>query len=395
MVIFDLDREVGELEEIASIEGSLASQLEEDKLMHTVLQGDKKRIDDGRLLAEAVSRGAPLTPDTMMTQLISSWSVAKQIYGEKLLRLVTGYDARALERNLRVPEFEKELRGSISKNVQRLQEEGFVDKEGNVAERGISFATLVMLSDELERLEPYKGGGERTHKSRSPYGEHGEVRPWRKGDRYRDLSLRDSLRIALRRGKSSIGRDEMRSAPRQSKGEISMLFGLDASGSMRGDKLAMAKKAGIALAARALERKDPVGLIVFGSDVREAVAPTHEIWPLLRAIGGVTASRQTDFVGMMRKAIDLFPKEATTKHLVIITDAMPTIGDKPEQDTLQSASEARSSGITLSIVGIRLDKSGKALAENLVRIGDGRLYIARQEDELDRLVLEDYEAMQA
>lgn len=394
MVVFDLDREVHDLEEIDEIHGSLSSQWQEDKLMHSVMEGDKRTIEDGKLIAESINRGlGSLTPDLMLKNLVTNYGSAKQLYGERLLRLVTGYEPSSLERNVRVPEFQKELRAALTKNIERLKDEEFLDKEGNVADRGLSLAALVMYTEELDNLMPHGIVGQRQRKERGPYGEHDELRPWRKGDKYRDLALRQTIRVALKHGRSAVVGEDLRAAPRTASGSVSVVLGLDASGSMRGNKIEMAKKAGIALAFRAVERKDNVGLIVFGKDVRESVAPMQHFGELLRRIAGVRAAAQTNFVGMIRKAIELFHGTRGTKHLVLLTDALPTVGEAPEKDTLQAVSEAMASGITLSIIGIQLTDEGKVLAEKMVRIGDGRLYVARQLGELDQLVLEDYEAL--
>jgi Mg-chelatase subunit ChlD len=112
-------------------------------------------------------------------------------------------------------------------------------------------------------------------------------------------------------------------------------------------------------------------------------------------MAGVRASKQTDFVATIDKASQLFPKDGATRHLVLITDALPTVGEEPGQRTLGAVGEARANGVTISIVGVKLDKEGRKLAEEIVRIGEGRLLLARHLDDVDRLVLEDYAAVAA
>jgi Mg-chelatase subunit ChlD len=396
VVTFDLDAELHDLEDIDEIEGTMSSQMQEDKLMHSVLEGDKKTIEDGKLIQDAVNRGlGGFTPDLMFKNLVQNYSVAKQLYGERILRLATGYDPNYLEKNLRIPEFRKELRAALGRNIEHLKDAGFLDSNENISEKGIALATLVMYTEELDRIEPRGVQGERVHKKRAAYGESGEVRGWKSGDSFRDFSLRSTLHTALRRGHATVEVNDLRSRPRISRGSISIIYGLDASGSMRGDKLEVAKKSGIALAYKAVQKKDKVGLIVFGGEVRDTVEPTNDFRELLRNIAKVKASRETDFVGTIERAIQSFPRSSTTKHLVLLTDALPTVGKEPEQRTLQAVSEARSAGITVSVIGIQLDKEGKKLAEEMARLGEGRLYLAKQLDEVDKLVLQDYAAMDA
>ena len=396
MVVFDLDTQIKDLEPIEEIEGSLSTQLQEDKLMHSVLEGDKKTVEDGKLIQDAVNRGlGAFTPDLMFKNLVQNFTLAKQLYGERLLRLATGYDPNYLEKNLRIPEFRKELRAALGRNIEHLKDEGYLNKDETVSDKGMALATLVMYTEELERIEPKGMQGERVHKERALYGEPGEVREWHSGDRFRDFSLRSTLHTAMRRGHVEIEARDIRARPSISRGSISIIYGLDASGSMRGDKLETAKKAGVALAYKAVQKKDRVGLIVFGGEVRDAVEPTMDFRQLLRTIAQVRASRETDFVGTIERAVAMFPRNIATRHLVLITDALPTVGKEPTERTLEAVSVARSAGITISLIGIQLDKEGKSLAEEMARLGEGRLYLARQLGEIDHLILEDYAAMEA
>ena len=104
----------------------------------------------------------------------------------------------------------------------------------------------------------------------------------------------------------------------------------------------------------------------------------------------MTASKETNFVAMIRKSIELFSAGNITKHLMILTDALPTVGDDPEKNALQAVSEARAAGITISVVGIKLDGKGEELARKVCEVGDGRLYNVSSLGEMDSLVLHDY-----
>jgi Mg-chelatase subunit ChlD len=159
---------------------------------------------------------------------------------------------------------------------------------------------------------------------------------------------------------------------------------------MKGDKIATCKKAGVALAYKAINDKDKVGLVIFGTEVKDTVAPTSDFGFLLNKITRVKASKQTDFVEMIKKSIELFPTGEVTNHLVILTDALPTVGKKPEEETLKAVSMARTAGITISVIGIKLDEKGEKLAKQIADLGEGRFYVVRDLKRLDKLVLEDY-----
>jgi Mg-chelatase subunit ChlD len=133
-----------------------------------------------------------------------------------------------------------------------------------------------------------------------------------------------------------------------------------------------------------------VGLIVFGSEVTKAIEPMNNFGTLLKEIVTIRAQSETNIAETIKKAVEMFPKSDVTKHLVLITDAMPTAGNKPEHDTIEAASLAKANSITMSLVGIELDKKGRSLAEKLVELGEGRLYAVKNVENVDRIVLEDY-----
>ena len=221
------------------------------------------------------------------------------------------------------------------------------------------------------------------------YGSKGDTHSFKKGDRYRDIALKRSVKRALRRGHAALEVRDLEAHERLRHGAVYILYGIDASGSMKGKKLDVAKKAGVALAFAAVERKDKVGMVVFSKDVKEEVAPTSDFGLLLRTITAVRAAFETDIVSAVRKAIELFPREEVTKHLILLSDALPTIGKKPEEETLEAVSVARAHGITVSVVGINLDSKGEKFAQKLAEVGEGRFYLVGVDD-VDKVVLEDY-----
>jgi Mg-chelatase subunit ChlD len=388
--------EVDQLEKIEEAQGRLATQFLEEKLMHSVLEADKQVIEQGKLIEESFNRGiGTFVPDMMYANLVKNYSIARQLYGDTMLRLLTGYDPNYLQKNMNIPEFRKELKQAITERIEQMRKQGLIDDEGDIAQKGVELASIVLYVEELDHIIPKGLLGQRASKQRAHYGEPGATHAFRPGDRYRDITVRKSVRRALLRGHDQILVADLQSREREAKGTISIVYALDASASMRGQKLETCKKAGVALAFKAISEKDRVGLIVFGEAVKAAVPPTHDFGHLLQHITRVTASRQTDFAAMIRRAIELFPREASTKHLIILTDALPTVGAEPEKATLAAVGAARAEGITISLIGIQLDRKGAALAEQMARLGEGRFTIAKDLENLDRLVLQDYYTLAA
>jgi len=363
----------------------------DSELLKSVIDADKKSIEDGELVIDSINRGiSSFSPEDLNDQIINNFSMARNILGDSLLRLLSGYNPGYLQRNIRIPEFRRELLKNIEDRLEKLKDSGILDDDGGITDKGVELASLVSYIQEIEHLRPFGFYGEKQTKKLSVYGDKSSTRHYRKGDRYRDISIRGSVNIAVRRGSRTLKIGHLRSHDRKTKGKTYVIYALDASGSMKGTKLEMCKKAGIALSFRAIEEKDEVGLMIFGSTVKVSVPPTKDFTRLLKEITRARASRDTDIAATIRKSIELFPGRKATKHLILITDAMPTAGKQPEKSTTEAVSLARQQGITLSLVGINISDKSKQLAGKMAEIGGGRLYMMKDTENLDAVVLEDY-----
>ena len=74
----------------------------------------------------------------------------------------------------------------------------------------------------------------------------------------------------------------------------------------------------------------------------------------------------------------------------MLTDAVPTVGKDPEKDTLDAVAVLKAKGVSLSVIGIGLEKKGRELAKKMVGLGEGKLYMVSDVEEMDKIVLEDY-----
>lgn len=393
MVAFDtLHQEVKETSAIEQAEGKLHKQYAEDKLMNSVLAGDKQTLDHAELVQEATNRGVgAFTPDMMFSNMVNNFSIAKQLYGEKLIQLLSGYNPNYIEKNLKIPEFRRELKQALENKYVELNQEKILNRDGTFTARAAELGRLSLLF-ELDRSLMKDTMGEKTSKRAEHYGERTASRPHRKGDRYKDLNIKRSITRAIKRGHKTVEENDLVTSQRQGKGHLHLVLALDASASMKGSKLDTCKKAGVALAHKAIDSKDRVGLVVFGSEIKTAIPPTSDFTSLLTAISSITASKQTDFAAMLAKAVELFPSGNHTKHLLIVTDALPTVGKEPEKETLRAISAAKASGITVSLIGINLDREGMDFAQDITRVGEGKLSVVRNLGELGHIVLEDYQA---
>jgi len=364
--------------------------MDHEGLAHSVLENDKEEIDDGLLLAQAADYGlGSFTPDLLYEQLVDNYRNAKRLLGPTIIRQLTGYDGDFIERNLKISEFKEELKRRIGQGIERLEKKGLIDEDGVTTDTGRELAALALYTDELEHLRA-KGLGRRETQERSHYGERDGTVVWQH-HRYRDIDIRATVRMAVRRGHKTLTREDLRASTRVDRGSISIIYAIDASGSMRGEKIGLAKRAGIALAYRALADRNRVGVITFTDKIDTRIPPTNDFGVVLHTLSQTRAGQETDIALAIREATTLFPKSARTKHLVLLTDAVPTSGGDPARLTLEAASIARDAGVTVSVVGLSLEREGEKLAARIAELGDGRLYQVRKLDELDVIVLEDYE----
>lgn len=382
---------VKEFEEIEEYSGKLHFQQVEDKLMHSVLENDQNIIDNAKIIKNSLNQSLfSFTPDIMFEKFVKNYRMAKQLYGEKLIRQLTGYDEKYVEKNIRIPEFQRDLKKKIQEKLQDMQDAGLLTKHGDITEKGLELAALEMYVEELDLLEAQGLLGEKLSEEASHYGSPLDVRSYHKGDRYKDIALRRTVKTAVRRQHRKLTSDDLRIFTRKAKGKISLIYGLDASGSMKGAKIATCKKAGVALAFKALQEKDEVGLIVFGQKVQTALAPCSDFGLLLKEITKIHPSKETDLAACILHSIELFPSHDGTKHLLLLTDALPTVGKDPMAAAFAAVERAIAAGITVSLIGIQLDAAGQQFAEKLVELGRGRLYIVENLDEMEKIVLMDY-----
>lgn len=347
--------------------------------------------EEGGVIKDSINMGVgSFTPDLMFEQLVRNYRNSLKLFGPRIIRFLTGYEAMYVDRNVQIPEFQREIKKNIEQNVENLKKKGLIDKDGNITEKGIDLAALTMYMEELDNITPKGMTGERFHKKQFVYGEKHELKKFRRSDRYRDLELRKSIKTAVRRGHNNLDEQDLKSVTRQSKGLTYVLYVMDCSGSMKGEKLETAKKAGIALAYKALDKKDMVGWIAFNDEIIDSLRPTHDFHNLVRSIAKVRASRGTNMTKVLYKAVEMFPDVDATKHIIILSDALPTIGKEPERETLDAVALATSHNITISMIGISLDKKGRELGKKIVELGHGRLYLVKDLGNVDKVILEDY-----
>ncbi|MBT4387491.1 VWA domain-containing protein [Candidatus Woesearchaeota archaeon] len=329
----------------------------------------------------------------MFEKMVSNFRNSKNIYGESMIRATTGYDSEYIDKNIKYPEFQRELEKRMKDKKDEFKKKKLVDSKGNYTQKATELAVLSMYATELDNLEAIDNiHGKKFTRKMDKYGEKQEITNYKKGARFRDIAIRQSIKNLIRHNQKKLSLENMKMYERQSKGVLNIIYAIDTSSSMKGKKLESTKKAGLALAYKAISNKDKVGLIAFAENIITSIEPTDDFSKIVNGLTLLKPKDETDFEKVINEAMRLFPEGDELKHLVIITDAMPTAGNDPVQDTLQAISMARAANITISIVGMQLDEQGESLAQKIVQISEGKLYKVLETENLNQIVLQDYYA---
>ena len=348
---------------------------------------------DASLLNEGINQGITnFSPSQINETLIKNPKMAKNILGEKLVRELTGYDPNYIEKNIKFPEFKREIEKRVEEKILNLERKGMISEEGVITEKGYNIAGVHLYIEEIKHLLTKSiSFGKKFSKVKQQEGDVKQIRKFRHSDSFKNIDVRSTVLNAIRSGNKKLSIENLMVWEKESKGKIEIIYALDISGSMRGKKLGLCKRAGIALGFHAIEQKDKVGLILFADDIRDYLGPSNNFSLYLNKIAMASAYHQTNFPKAIMKALELFSQSKDIKkHLLIISDVEPTTGEFPMDETIKAIQSAFARNISISIIGVDMKQDGEELAKKIINITRGKLYVLKSLDELDNVVLEDY-----
>ena len=340
------------------------------------------------LVEELAAQGmGHFNPDLFFEKLTSDYQSAKDMYGERLISLATGESSEYVQRNIRIPEFAHQLREKLKKQKRELEKKGLM-RGDSLTEAAYVMAAQNFLSDALEDL--YKSSFNEDHgRAASSIGTRERDKPYR-GEPFRDIDLRKTIKTAARRGHRRIDRGDLRAYERASRPRREIVFCVDASGSMKGEKIAQARRAFFSLSARAMQERDRVGLLKFSSEAELDYTTATPLPELLVAMVEVAPRGKTSLSRAIADAQKLFSERDAKRHIILITDINPTEGASPERDTLDAAGEAHERDISISVVAIKAEAQAEELGRKVAKMTGGRFF-ATEAAGLGAVVLQDYE----
>lgn len=152
---------------------------------------------------------------------------------------------------------------------------------------------------------------------------------------------------------------------------LALAIVLDKSGSMMGEKMALAKEAA-ARTTELLREKDTINVIAFDSESWEII-PASKVEnkeDIINDIRSIPADGGTNIFPSLERAYEnLKNVDAKRKHIILLTDGQ-SAAQMPYESFILNGKE---NGITLSTVSLGMD-ADQFLLESLAEMGSGRYY---------------------
>lgn len=251
-----------------------------------------------------------------------------------------------------------------------------------------------------------------------------DIRRYQRGDVFKDISIRHTLRRMLRKGKTfeDINYTDLRAFKKKPANQLDIAVCVDISASMKeGGKLRYAKMAVAELAKAAIDKGDRMGIIAF-SNLGEIVVPlTGKLQPLMEATMTLRSEQYTNIGNGLRVARGLLQKDCNSnaKFIILITDGEPNAALSEDsrgagyyarvaefsrettmdakrtmgaQHALAEAARTRRKHMKISVVYIcpagKVDRESERVSRDIARLGGGRFHKVRA---IERLPFETLE----
>jgi len=185
----------------------------------------------------------------------------------------------------------------------------------------------------------------------------------------------------------------LQSFDREARQQVNIVYAVDTSGSMKGEKLRLAKRAGVALAHKAIRDQNKVGLVVFESDVAQEIPLTKDFFTFVQPLALSSPGKETDIALAIVAGTKLLHGAKGIKHIVLLTDGLHTTSNDPEKVVLEQVALASSQDISISVVGINLDDLGRSLAQSIVDVSKGKLHTVLDAKEIGGVIIADYRSL--
>jgi Ca-activated chloride channel family protein len=174
-----------------------------------------------------------------------------------------------------------------------------------------------------------------------------------------------------------------------------VIFVLDTSGSMRGERIEQARAA-LDYCIQHLDRTDRFNIVTFGTDVKtfknDLVDVTPENLKTARAfIEDVVAHGQTNIAGALQKALAGKAAVGRERIMIFVTDGAPTVGERSPDKIIEQVKK-QNNGTRIFVMGVGNDVNAHLL-DQLAEVTDGSSEYFAPREELDAKVAALYDRL--
>jgi Ca-activated chloride channel family protein len=178
--------------------------------------------------------------------------------------------------------------------------------------------------------------------------------------------------------------------------EKDVVFVLDTSGSMRGEKIEQARSA-LDYCLEHLNKGDRFNVITFGTTVRsfrdDLVALTPAAQTAARAFVEETAANgQTNISGALEKALAGKAEAGRPRIMIFLTDGAPTVGERVPEKIVEQVKKLNTAGTKIFVMGVGNDVNAHLL-DRLAEVTDGSSEYVAPREELDAKVAALYDRL--
>jgi Mg-chelatase subunit ChlD/MoxR-like ATPase len=213
------------------------------------------------------------------------------------------------------------------------------------------------------------------------------------GDRYRDISLKDTIREAIRNRHRELVREDIKVVTKEICTKMNIILVVDLSGTMRQlQKLWYAKQSAIALSLAASYYGDNIGVVAFSNLAEIVIGLSKNTYKISKKVLDLELHENafTNIGFSIKKACSLlahYPKGKARQHIILVSDGDATAPHpSPQKYALSQAAIASRRAITISTVCIAQQSCSPDLMHRIAKIGRGRTYFVGA-DELPSTIL--------
>jgi len=144
-----------------------------------------------------------------------------------------------------------------------------------------------------------------------------------------------------------------------------MIFILDSSGSMRGDKMRQAKEA-LKFCLLGLNPGDRFNIIDYNDNVKPyrstlMDAVKGNLDDAIEFTGNIDAGGGTNIYDALARACEMIPRDGNPSYLIFLTDGLPTVGNRNIEDIIRNTSRLNESRARLFAFGVGFDVNAHLL----------------------------------